>query len=168
MYFNKNKLLSNYELIEMCAKSGINLIDILNKDLLIKETPQEGCYIINLQDSGVGQGTHWVGLILNEEYVSYFDPFGLHHSEDVSRFISWFLHDVGYTDTRDVIYNTTQVQNINSILCGYYVFAFLYHHTVINKHKTNNKDLMGDFVLRFKRNGSIYNDKTIERMIKHI
>ena len=72
--YNFNKLLTNYDLIDICAKLNINLIDVVNKDMLINLEPQRGCYIINLQDARDGGGTHWVALIL-DDYVSYFDSF---------------------------------------------------------------------------------------------
>lgn len=157
------KLLSNYDLIDMCKKLNIPLIDVLNKDLLTTK-PQRGCYIINLEDSG-GQGSHWVCLIL-DGYVSYYDSFGLHLSENVSRFVNWYLYE---TDIKtDAIYNSTQFQNINSFLCGYFCVYFLYFHTVLNKDNKDNKYLMGKHNKLFSRTNTKKNDDRIKQLIKSI
>ena len=164
--YNFNKLLTNYDLIDICAKLNINLIDVVNKDMLINLEPQRGCYIINLQDARDGGGTHWVALIL-DDYVSYYDSFGLHLSEDVSQFISWYLHSANI-DNDDCIYNSTQFQNMNSILCGYFCVYFLWFHTVMYSEIKDNKYLMGEHNSNFSKTNTKKNDIQIKRLFNNI
>jgi len=56
--------ISNVKLEEICKKKGIPLNGVYMKDELAEIQPQEGNYIINLQSSYQGSGTHWLALII--------------------------------------------------------------------------------------------------------
>ena len=72
---------------------------------------KKGFYIINLDDS-YSSGTHWVAM-LNKDNIYYFDSFGLPPPREV-------------TDLKkECIFNTSQYQAKNSVLCGYYCLYFL-------------------------------------------
>ena len=66
--------LSNKDLIEIYKKYNIQLRDVLNKDKITSDLPF-GFYIINLQKSNEGEGTHWCALYYNIVSI-WFDPFG--------------------------------------------------------------------------------------------
>ena len=72
-----------------------------------------GGYIINLQSSDDGSGTHWVGFWLNGDKKIYFDSFG----------------EIGPLDIEKVfgnyVYNSQQIQDLQSGWCGSYVIIFL-------------------------------------------
>jgi hypothetical protein len=57
-------LLSNFDLANLYIKFNLNLNDVLNKDLLNTIEPKIGNYIINLQNSYDGNGTHWTAFII--------------------------------------------------------------------------------------------------------
>ena len=46
------------------------------KDELIKIKPISGNYIINLESSQDGNGTHWMGLKIENLNCVYFDSYG--------------------------------------------------------------------------------------------
>ena len=80
------KLLSNYDLQNYCKELKINLVAISNKNQLCELKPKLGCYIVNLQDSGAGNGTHWVCFIIFKNVCVYFDAFGIIPPTNVIRF----------------------------------------------------------------------------------
>jgi hypothetical protein len=158
-------LLNNIDIQEICAMLGIPLQGVYSKDELINVEPEPNkCYIINLEDS-TGGGTHWVTVVINNNYVSYFDSFGVRASDDVKEFISRFVKNQG-TQT---IYSTQQIQSVDSVLCGYYCIYFCYFHTVLHGDDEDNKRLMN-------KHNSLYvdifnlkfNDKIIQKLIKNI
>ena len=158
----KIELLSNYDIVEICKWLQIPLIDVVNKDLLLNMIPKTGCYVINLENSGNG-GTHWVALILNEKYVSYYDSFGLRGPEYIREFISRYI-----TKPIDTIYSCQQTQAIESVLCGYFCIYWLYFHLVLHSENHNNKYLMSKFNKIFNPNYRKLNDRILQKLIKNI
>ena len=73
----KFELLSNIDLESYCELLGKNLNEILSKNLFKNIKPKLGGYIINLQDSNVGNGTHWTALYITKDVAIYYDSFGL-------------------------------------------------------------------------------------------
>ena len=56
--------LSNFDLEKIAAELKINLVCVVSKNELNKIVPRSGGYIVNLQSSDKGDGTHWVCFIL--------------------------------------------------------------------------------------------------------
>ena len=113
--------------------------------------------IINLDDLG-NKGTHWVccysqrvtlaapkGVKINKT-LYYFDYFGMHYPEEYKQ--------RAIKDNLNVIYNKNQVQDIKSVLCGYYCLYVLHRALIFNE--SFNKILS-----RFK------SPKYNEQLIKH-
>ena len=73
--------------------------------------------IINL-DSQIGPGTHWVCYRNIDKYCEYFDSFGLPMPEEVLTYLS--------NGGKQIIYSHDQIQERNSVLCGYWCLYFLY------------------------------------------
>ena len=75
-------------------------------------------YIVNLNDS-TQPGSHWVVIHVSPgvKPLEYFDSFGMNAPNEV----------VELTDTLGVqyIYNSTQYQDLNSVLCGYWCLYFV-------------------------------------------
>ena len=105
---------------------GIPLKGVYSKDLLIEVEPVIGCYIINLEDSKFG-GTHWVALVIDKSYVSYFDSFGIRPSDDVKEFISRYVQH----SKMQTIYNLQQIQQYESVLCVYTFATFIPYYIQI-------------------------------------
>lgn len=127
--FNYNKLLSSKDIQDIGQQTLGIWINVYSRD----EMPtviEPGFYVINL-DSQDGPGTHWVSFIkINDDDVLYFDSFGFPPPQEQ---IDAFLrnHD-------KVFHNKRQIQDIKSILCGYYCigfFKFFLEHGVGNRKK---------------------------------
>lgn len=88
------------------------LVGVYSKDTLPNRC-YVGSYIINMENSDVGNGTHWVLLkIFPTKEVIYFDSFGL----SVPPLIKDFVKGKIATSTR-------QIQDINATTCGYFCIA---------------------------------------------
>jgi hypothetical protein len=87
-----------------------------DEDLLHRKMKNTEYFVINLGSMADG-GTHWVGLaIRGKKEACYFDPFGVIWSTKIATYIS---------KCSKKGYNETQIQNISSNLCGWYVMMWL-------------------------------------------
>lgn len=121
-------MISNFDLEELAINYGIELNAILMKDQLESIKPKNGNYIINLQSSTEGSGTHWVCLILRNTNCFYFDAFGMLPPTEVIDFCKRISHST-------LGYSTKDLQNIDTSTCGWYCFAlFLF----IKRYKIPN------------------------------
>lgn len=113
----KRGVISNHVLADLCGLLDIKLRDVVTKDQLIQMRPQYGGYIINLQDSSEGSGTHWVALWCNTPKTAvYFDSFGMPPPDEVKNFVSGKL-----------TVNKRTIQDIKDDACGFHCVLFLYY-----------------------------------------
>ena len=106
-----NKPLSNFDLLQWVDFLKIpNFKGIFARDEIMprKHSP---C-IINL-DSLENAGTHWVCCVPGGRSLWYFDSFGMGFPQE-------------FKSSKPVIWNSSQLQNIKSVLCGYYCLYFLH------------------------------------------
>ena len=84
---NKN-ITSNTELIDIIKKENIkNFNGVYPKDKLNKPL-KDGFYIINLQDSDKGSGTHWTAIYkINDGFSFYYDSFGFPAPENIEEIL---------------------------------------------------------------------------------
>eukprot|EP01036_Dinobryon_divergens_P034223 gene34223-44209_t len=68
--------ISNVELENIAKFYRLKLNGIVMKDELEGMEPENGGYIVNLQSSSQGNGTHWCGLFIRGNNACYFDSFG--------------------------------------------------------------------------------------------
>lgn len=109
-------MLTNIDIKESCETIGVPLVGVFSKDKL-PDTPSHGGYVINMQDSDEGHGTHWVALVVHpDRRAEYFDSFGIGPPTAVSDFIA----------PRRIEWSQKHIQNINSGVCGSYCLAFLW------------------------------------------
>ena len=54
---------SNIDLAKLAKHYKVNLNGVYMKDELVGLTPKLGNYIINLQSTNQGNGTHWTAII---------------------------------------------------------------------------------------------------------
>lgn len=102
--FDINKILKHYKI----DYNGIFSKNELPSKLL------NGFYVINMESSDKGHGSHWVALYkINDGYSQYFDSFGVVPPLDIEN----KLHKYDYND-RDI-------QDINSSSCGFYCVGFI-------------------------------------------
>ena len=90
---------------------------IFSRDRLPDQIRKKECGIINL-DSIEGEGTHWVCYRnLDENMTKYFDPFGLIMPPEIQHYLS--------TSGKKVIFSQDEIQNRNTVLCGYWCLYYL-------------------------------------------
>ena len=83
---------------------------IFSRDGLPRKIKKE-CGIINLDDIQ-GEGTHWVCYRNLDSVVEYFDPFGLLMPNAALEYFR--------TAKKRIVYSTDEIQNRNTVLCGYW------------------------------------------------
>jgi len=101
-----DNLMKNYDRFKGCFM----------KDDLQNELPLENdCYyIVNLQHSEDGNGTHWCCLyVFNQQIGVWFDPMG----EGAPREIEELF------DT--IVYDNRDLQDYNATTCGYFCMGFI-------------------------------------------
>lgn len=138
--------ITNYDIINICRDLKIKLHGVLSRDEYNSE--KLGFYIINLDNSS---GTHWVAVFHHVDFILYFDSFG----------VMPFKNLYNQSIKKPVHYNIFIIQDINSVLCGWYCIGFLkyiqqnYKNLLKNPVKTYN-----NYILKFKNNTNI-NDSII-------
>lgn len=162
--------------------TNFNLEDIM-KHLKIKdfqgvfskdELPvrkKSGFYIINLENSVDEKGkplggTHWVFFYLdmNTKEKFYFDSFGVVPPLEIEQFL-------GYP----IVYNGIQIQDFNSVNCGWFVVYLIYQMSKKNRkfNEIIKKDFIGDVLARGSNTHTVsgdtsYNDVLLMEYIKDI
>jgi hypothetical protein len=132
-------MLTNFQIIDLAKKLNINLIAVCSKDELNKITPKVGGYVINLQDSTKGHGSHWTSFIIYEnpdqEYNTlYHDSYGIRPPIEVENFIKQITNN-------KIAYNTRQIQKIDTTECGWYCLSFLYNL----QYKRSSNNMIDDY-----------------------
>ena len=90
---------------------------IYSRDRLPDQIRKKECGIINL-DSIEGEGTHWVCYRnIDENMVAYFDPFGLIMPHEIHHYLA--------TSGKKVIFSQDEIQNRDTVLCGYWCLYYL-------------------------------------------
>lgn len=112
-------MLSNLDILEITEYYNLPLIDVEMKDKL-RGKPKDGAYIVNLQSSNVGNGTHWCMFYVNRKEVVYFDPFGVLPPLEVEKFIKKIkgVH---------LYYNEFNIQDLKSEMCGWFCIACIHY-----------------------------------------
>ena len=113
-----NKPLSNFDLEKWIDDLKIkHFRSIYSRDRLPDQIRKKECGIINL-DSIEGEGTHWVCYRnLDKNMAEYFDPFGLIMPHEIRHYL--------LTSGKKVIFSEDEMQNRNTVLCGYWCLYYL-------------------------------------------
>jgi len=92
---------------------GVFAIDTLPKRIFKNESG-----VINY-DKMSGPGTHWVCYYNSPkyQYVEYFDSFGISPSKEIVNYLE--------TSDKNIMYNSSQIQSNDSVLCGYYCINYI-------------------------------------------
>ena len=117
---------------QMSDLMGIKINQIRTKDNFSGRI-KEGYYIINLDNKG-GSGTHWTVMKVLDDMIIYFDSFGIPMPQDVLQ---------KFAKQREVIYNVSQVQDIDSDACGYYVLDFMHYFNNFRDDQLDSKLKIG-------------------------
>ena len=110
-------MLSNFDLENLAGFYKLPLIGIFMKNEMPTK-PVNGCYIINLQSSTQGNGTHWTGLFIYKKMSYYFDSFGAPPPDEIILFAK--KKKGGH-----LLYNNWIIQDLKSENCGWYCLGFL-------------------------------------------
>ena len=125
---------------------GINNFNhVISRDQ-IQNQNKRGFYIVNL-DNKQGPGTHWVAMKIGQHLIEYFDSFGLNCPMEVVS----LSNKIGI----NYVYNSTQYQDLNSVLCGYYCLFF------INERHKN--ETYYDIIKKFSNTDHANNERLITR-----
>ena len=113
-----DKPLSNFDLEKWIDDLGIKYFrSIYSRDRLPDYIRKKECGIINL-DSIEGEGTHWVCYRnIDKQMVEYFDPFGSIMPHEIQHYLN--------TSGKKVIFSQDEIQNRNTVLCGYWCLYYL-------------------------------------------
>ena len=143
---NTNNELSNFDIIKIIEDMTLSHVfgGVYSKDQL-PTLQRNKFYIINLQDSDAGKGSHWTVFFYNKPLTSiYYDSFG---------FIAPLLVQEKITP---YIYNENEIQNYKSSACGYYCIAFIKF-----LHNKNNKEEVFKTFLKLFNLQTFKNDKVL-------
>ena len=122
-------LLSNFDIIDVCKYLDLPLVGIYMKDQLPpKKNAPIGYYIINMQSSTEGNGTHWVCLCNIPDKRFYFDSFANGPPQLVEKFMNGDKYFI----------NPTRLQYENSEFCGWYCMAIMYFTYYYQPSKRSN------------------------------
>lgn len=113
---------------------------------------QMGFYVVNLQDHDDGSGTHWCALNYQHPVSVWFDSFGIICPTDIEDII---------TGKNRLIYNSVQIQDINSSACGWYCIAYILNN---NKRMSATQNLKL-FIGHFSKN-TLLNDNILIHLLK--
>ena len=102
----------------------------MNQDLMVffpemicLKKIKDGAYVLNL-DEYADVGTHWIALFCNKITIIYFDSFGVEHvPEEVKEFID--RPSFSAWQSKNIKANIFQVQENDSIMCGYFCIGFI-------------------------------------------
>lgn len=140
-------VLTNTDIKNILDHYKIKLNAIDQKDKIVLNKP--GYYIINIQSSKEGSGTHWTALIYNPEKSYFFDAYGFPPPDDIELLLPEYE------------YNMFDIQNINSSSCGFYCIAFL----KFMNSKKDKESAFKAFLNLFKRN-TIQNENILDDILK--
>ena len=112
-----NQPLSNFDLIKWIQKLNIQYFrSVYSRDNLTKTIRKE-CGIINLNKESES-GSHWIcDRNIDEQHCEYFDSFGLIMAKEIEKYLR--------TSNKQIIYSGDEIQERNSVLCGYWVLYYL-------------------------------------------
>jgi len=146
-------MLSNFDLERLAEFYHLPLVAVTMKDEL-PEKVEDGCYIINLQSSTSGNGTHWLGLFIHKNNAYFFDSYGAPPSIEIMKFVK-------KRKGCHMYYNNFIIQDLKSVSCGFYALAFLlwcYSYVLFSK---DMKHMFNDFVEAFV-DDTTKNDKILK------
>ena len=124
-------MLTNFQIEDVCKYYDIPLKTVCMKDELKHIKAEEGYYIVNLQSSTDGNGSHWLGLYLDKQLSLFFDSFGAGCPIEVDAFVKRFR-------PKHFAYNIEIIQDLDSDVCGYYCIALSLYLKTHQYSTTNN------------------------------
>jgi hypothetical protein len=146
--------LSNIEIMQLAKFLKVPIVSISFKDE-IPVPPKYGYYIVNLQSSTQGNGTHWLAMIIDKDGCFHFDPFGAVPPLEIIDFFKLVRKDYGY--------NEKEIQYLNSNLCGFFCLGLL--HYFHNNKKLKWEDRINGYLNIFSNIPKL-NDNVLRNYFK--
>lgn len=146
---SRNNSLSNFDMMNILNNQGVEFNGIFMKNEL-PEKLKRGAYIVNLQSSKEGNGTHWVAFYYTPSGSYYYDSYGFVPPLEVEAKI------------RPYVYSDNQIQDLDSTACGYYCLAFV----MFLHNKNNIERAYHTFINLFKKDTEI-NDRILYKILYH-
>ena len=149
------KPLTNTEINEIMKRYKItNFRGCYSKDILPSSPNKNESLIVNLEDYLDGSGTHWTAIYNapNSRDIEYFDSFGILPPDDVKRYMR--------KANKGILYNSSTIQDISSIMCGYYCVYFIIQRFLGRR--------MHEILLDFTQNPSFFNEWIISKFGKTV
>ena len=130
-------------------QNEINFSGVFANDTLQNKMKQNDCGIVNLQNITEG-GSHWVAYYneKNNNFVEYFDSYGLTPSFNVKKFL--------LTSGKKIVYNSSCLQAYSSSLCAYYCINFI--------KRRNKGEKYYDILYSYTQRPSIYNERAVLKL----
>jgi len=147
----ENDATSNIDLENLANKLKLPLIGVYSKDEL-PDKIQKGSYIINLQDSDKGPGSHWIlAKIFDKKNALYFDAFGESIPLEIAKFLKHY---------KPIPYSNRHIQDIDSNRCGLYCIACDHYMNRIKRRQMLEQydDFLNMFTSDTKKNDKILVD----------
>jgi hypothetical protein len=134
-------MLSNFDLEELSEHYGFPLNSVVMKDEMKSlKPPKNANYIINLQSSSQGNGTHWLAILIRDKKCFYCDSFGVLPPQEVISFCKRIPKTT-------LGYNDFGYQNIKGETCGFFACGLLIH--VQNHPNMTLYDACSDYIKIF-------------------
>jgi len=137
-------MLTNFDIERLSRFYHLPLVAVTMKDELPNKVI-DGCYVINLQSSFQGQGSHWTSMFIHKDNAFFFDSFGSPPSIEITNFVK-------KRKGCHMYFNNFIIQDLKSQNCGWYCLAMLlwcYSHIV---YKKDMKHMFNDFIDGFSNN----------------
>ncbi len=132
-------MLNNFELENIAQHYNFPLT-VLMKDELVNHKAKTGNYIINLESSSQGNGTHWLSSKIDGKNCFYQDSFGIIPPKEVIDFCKRIPNS-------RLAFSEIQMQEITTETCGWYAVGLLIHLNC-----TKKKDIFksaGEYINQF-------------------
>jgi len=109
--------LSNFEIEDM-MKNEKGWFGVVTRDTLYDPPRAHDLRVINYDDME-GQGTHWVATFNHpdQDMIFFYDSYGLVPGDEIQTFLK--------KSNKEIMYNTSEMQDTSSIMCGWYCVYFL-------------------------------------------
>lgn len=153
---------SNFQLLEFAQKKHLGKISILCKDELSKVKLRPNLnFIINMSDSNIGQGSHWVGLFISHNLQPfYFDSYGAVPPKEIIKYLKQLK--------RKIAYSQFAIQDLKSDRCGIFSLAFLLYMNKRHKSQESYTDTFERFLKQFNLEEQERNDAILQIVYKSL
>lgn len=111
---------------------------------------QNGWYVVNMQNSRAGNGTHWVCMNVCGNNIFYIDSFGCIYPNEIRNIAG----------NRNIYFNHKQIQSLDSTACGYFCIYF------ISCSSFYNIKIMNRALCQFSSNPD-NNDMILKKLLSH-